>query len=226
MAVKTKSVEQFSSAYHAAIAVEKSKRGLGNTFHDAVITLLNENPNATPEELVELFRETVTEVENSLMGELKEAFGADADPKELSAWTQYKSNYKKALEMVDRRDIMKCTGPYQVNMKLQEVRKALKEKENGGLTDENPADNGRGDNPSAGSKAGDNPGLDKLPGDVQATLREALRVLSGLPEDAASEVAENFRNAAAAKLRRLGLAKKKVGAAAGNGAAAKVAANS
>lgn len=215
MAVQVKATEQFSSAYHAAIAVEKSKRGLGNMFHEAVIMLLNENPGTTGDELVELFRETLTEVENTLMGDLKAEFGEEAEPKDLSSWTQYKSNYKKALEICDRRDIMKCSGPGQLNVLLNDVRKALKEKAEG----DDPADNG-------GGKAGDgNSGIDKLPGDVQATLREALKVLSGLPEDAAAEVAENFRNAAAAKMRRLGLAKKKIGATAGAGTSDKVAAN-
>lgn len=220
MAVKTKATEQFCSAYHAAIAVEKSKRGLGNMFHDAVIMLLNEHTNATPEELVELFRETVVEVENTLMGELKEAFGDDAEPNDLGAWKQYKSNYKKALELVDRRDILKCSGPGQLNTKLNEVRKALKEKENGGVsTDDNPADNGAGD--SAGSKAGDT-----VPTKVRSLIDEAVHILSGLDEATATEVAEHFRNAAAARMRKFGMAKKKVGAAAGNGAAEKVAANS
>src|SRR5690554_7941269 len=85
MADKVKSVEQFSSAFHSAIAVEKSKRGLGKMFHEAVITLLNEHPDATADELVTLFRETLTEVENTLQGELKEAFGEDAEAKDLSS---------------------------------------------------------------------------------------------------------------------------------------------
>lgn len=220
MADQVKSVEQFRSVMGEAITHEKSKRGLGNRFHSAVITLLNENPNATADELVVLFRETLTEVENALSGEVTAEFGEDATAKDLTAWTQYKSNYKKALEMVDRRDIMKCNGPYQVSMKLQEVRKALKEKEDGSVpTDGNPADNGAGD--SAGSKAGD-----AVPKKVRSLIDEAVHILSGLDEATATEVAEHFRNAAAARMRKFGMAKKKVGAAAGNGAAEKVAANS
>lgn len=219
MADKVKSVEQFSSAFHSAIKVEKSRRGLGNMFHEAVITLLNENPDATAEELVVLFRETLTEVENTLMGEVKAAFGEDAEAKDLSAWTQYKSNYKKALEMIDRRDIMKCSGPYQVNMKLQEVRKALKERDDGGVSTDTPADNGATSS-GAGSK------VEGLPSNVNARVAEAMKLLAQLPEDAALEAADIFKNAAAARLRKLGHGKKKVGAVtAHGGAGAKVAAN-
>lgn len=219
MADKVKSVEQFSSAFHSAIKVEKSRRGLGNMFHEAVITLLNENPDATAEELVVLFRETLTEVENTLMGEVKAAFGEDAEAKDLSAWTQYKSNYKKALEMIDRRDIMKCSGPYQVNMKLQEVRKALKERDDGGVSTDTSADNGATSG-GAGSK------VEGLPTNVNARVAEAMKLLAQLPEDAALEAADIFKNAAAARLRKLGHGKKKVGAVtAHGGAGAKVAAN-
>lgn len=218
MADKVKSVEQFSSAFHSAIAVEKSKRGLGKMFHEAVITLLNEHPDATADELVTLFRETLTEVENTLQGELKEAFGEDAEAKDLSSWTQYKSNYKRALEMVDRRDIMKCSGPYDLNMKLQEVRKALKEKTETGVSDAAPANEG-GVTSSGVTDVG------TLPAHVQAIVSEAVKLLAKLPEDAATEAADIFKNAAAARLRKLGHGKKKIGAVAGNSTGAKVAAN-
>ena len=225
MAAKVKSVEQFSSAYTGFIALEKTKGGLGKTFHEAVIMLLNENPNATPEELVKLFRETITEVENTRMAELKEAFGEDATPDMLGDWKQCKSDYKRALELVDRRDLLRCNGWYQVRTKKAEVLKALKERESAGLADgSNPVDNGAGN--SAGGKAGDNLGFDKLPGEVQSTLREALQFLTKLDSDSAAEVAENFKNAAAARMRRLGKAKKKIGAAVGSATAEKVAANS
>lgn len=218
MADKVKSVEQFSSAFHSAIAVEKSKRGLGKMFHEAVITLLNEHPDATADELVTLFRETLTEVENTLQSELKEAFGEDAEVKDLSSWTQYKSNYKRALEMVDRRDIMKCSGPYDLNMKLQEVRKALKEKSETGVSDAAPTDEG-GSTGSVATK------VEGLPSNVNARVAEAMKLLAQLPEDAALEAADIFKNAAAARLRKLGHGKKKIGAVAGNSAGAKVAAN-
>lgn len=218
MADKVKSVEQFSSAFHSAIAVEKSERGLGKMFHEAVITLLNEHPDATADELVTLFRETLTEVENTLQGELKEAFGEGAEAKDLSSWTQYKSNYKCALEMVDRRDIMKCSGPYALNMKLQEVRKALKEKNDTGVSDAAPANEGG----STGSVA---TSVEGLPSNVNARVAEAMKLLAQLPEDAALEAADIFKNAAAARLRKLGHGKKKIGAVTGNSAGAKVAAN-
>lgn len=215
MAVKVKSVEQFSSVFQECIALEKSKRGLGNRFHDAVITLLNENPNATPDELAKLYSETMTEVENTLSGELKEAFGEDAEPKDLGAWTQYKSNYKNALKKVDRRDILRCSGPGQLNQKLNEVRKALKEKEEAGLSDGNPADNG-------GGKAGKRTGLEVVPEGIRDTIGEALWALAQLNETEQSEVAENFKRAA---FRNLKTGKKKAGATIGDGTAEKVAAS-
>lgn len=217
MAVKVSSVDTFKQAMLGCIELEKTKRGLGKMFHAAVIDLLNENPGLTGEELSTLFLETMTEVENTLRSELVEAFGEDFDLKEaMPSWTQYKSDYKQAMLKVDRRDLIKCGGVADVKKKLNEVRKALKEKEEAGLSDGAPEDK------VTDNKSG-NPGLDQLPGEVQATLREALKVLSGLPEDAAAEVAENFKNAAAAKMRRLGLANKKIGATAGVSGGAKVA---
>lgn len=224
MAAQVKSEALFSAACHAAIAVEKSRRGLGNMFHEAVIALLNENPASTADELVEKFHEVITVVENTLQAELKAEFGEDATAKDLGSWTQYKSNYKSALKLVDRRDIMSCTGPGQLNTKLQEVRKALKEKENGGVsTDDNPTENGAAAGGGAAVGAGGK--VEGVSSAVNTRLHEAMKLLAQLPEDAALEAAEIFKNAAAARLRKLGHAKKKVGATAGNGAGAKVAAN-
>jgi len=224
MAAQVKSEAQFSAAMHAAIKVEDAKRGLGNLFHEAVITLLNENPDCTADELVEKFNEVVTIVENTLQAEVKAKFGEDATAKDLSAWTQYKSNYKRALTLVNRRDIMACTGPGQLNTKLQEVRKAIKEKEEGGVsTDANPTDNGAAAGGGAAVGAGGK--VEGVSSAVNQRLHDAMKLLAQLPEDAALEAAEIFKNAAAARLRKLGHGKKKIGATAGNGAGAKVAAN-
>lgn len=221
MADKVKSVEQFSSVFQECIALENTKRGLGNRFHAAVVTMLNENPNATPDELVKLYSETMTEVENTLSGELKEVFGDDAEASDLGAWTQYKSNYKNALKKVDRRDILKCNGPGQMNQKLNEVRKALKEREESGLNDGNPADNGAGG--GAGGKAGKRTGMEVVPDSLQDTIGEALWALAQLDEAEATLIAENFKRAA---FKNLKLGKKKAGATAPSGTAEKVAAAS
>lgn len=204
MADKVKSVDQFGSVYGEFIAHEKTKRGLGNRFHSAVVMLLNENPGSTPEELVKMFLETLTEAENAHASELLAEFGEDATSKDLSAWTQYKSNYKTALLKVDRRDILKCNGPGQMNTKLQEVRKALKEKEEGGTSDDTAgaADNG-------GGKAA-NTDTYEVSDKVHGYVSEALSILSQMDDDTAAEVAEHFKNAAAKRFRNMGMAKGKL----------------
>lgn len=214
MAAKVTSMDQFRSAFQSALKAEEAKRGLGKLFHEAVITLLNENPSATPDELVALFKDTIVEVENTLMGALKTAFGEDAEPKDLGSWTQYKSNYKRALELVDRRDILKCTGSGQVNIKLNEVRKALNEKDSGNVSTDTTTDNG-----SAASGGGSGAGgkVVGLSSKVSARLDEALKLLAKLPEDAALEAADILKNAAAARLRKLGKGNKKVGATVAGG---------
>lgn len=206
MAVEVKSKELFSSVYSESISHEVSKRGLGNRFHKALVQLLNENPNADSEELVKLFRETITEVENTLASELTDHLGEDATPKDLTAWTQYKSNYKRALQLVSRSDLMKCEGPYHVNMKLQEVRKALKEKEEGTASTD--------DSPSAGENGGGKPAANtdtyEVSDKVHGFVSEALSILSKMDDDTAAEVAEHFKNAAAKRFRTMGNARGKL----------------
>lgn len=211
MAAKVKSTDLFGGVYEACIAHAKAERGLGNRFHSALIMLLNENPNADKPQLVKLFEETLTEVENTHLATLKAELGEDATPKDMRTWTQYKSDFKRALEMVDRSDLMKCNGVRQVKDKLIEVRQAMKEKAAGGASNDSgtPAD----------SKAETHPGFDNLPGGVKARLGEALKILSNLPESAALEVAESFKKSAAHRLRTLGQAKKKVGAVHGKSVA-------
>ena len=98
-----------------------------------------------------------------------------------------------------------------MNTKLQEVRKAVKEKAEGGAsTDSNPADNGA-THGGAGSKVGE------VSPSIQAVVDKTLHILAGLDEKTALEVVEHFHNAAAARLRKLSHGKKKFGAAAGNG---------
>ena len=216
MAATVKAMDQFRSAFQSALKAEEAKRGLGKLFHEAVITLLNENPNATPDELVALFKDTVVEVENTLMGALKTAFGEDAEPKDLGSWTQYKSNYKRALEMVDRRDIMKCTGPGQINIKLNEVRKALNEKANGGAaTDSNPTDNGAA--AAGGAAAGAGGKVRGISSNADAIVAEAMAILAKLPEAEQAQAADVFKNHVAARLRKLGKGNKKVGATVAGG---------
>lgn len=214
MADKVKAVDRFGSVYGEFIAHEKTKRGLGNRFHAAVVMLLNENPTATQEELQKMFLETLTEAENAHASELLAEFGEDATPKDLSAWTQYKSNYKTALVKVDRRDILKCNGPYQLNLKLQEVRKALKEKESGGVSDDTAAGDA-GEN--GGGKAASNSDTYEVSEKVHAYVTEALSILSKMDEDTAAEVAEKFKNAAAARFRNMGNAHRKLKGVTGGG---------
>lgn len=207
MAAQVKSVDRFGSVYGECIAHEKTKRGLGNRFHSAVVMLLNENPTATPEELQKMFLETLTEAENAHAAELTAEFGDDATPKDLSAWTQYKSNYKTALLKVDRRDILKCNGPYQLNLKLQEVRKALKEKEEGGASsDAAPGDNA-GEN--GGGKAA-NTDTYEVSDKVHSYVSEALSILAQMDDDTAAQVAEQFKNSAAKRFRNMGNAHRKL----------------
>lgn len=217
MAVKVSSVDTFKQAMLGCIELEKTKRGLGKLFHAAVIDLLNENPGLTGEELSALFLETMTEVENTLRSELVEAFGEDFDLKEaMPSWTQYKSDYKQAMLKVDRRDLIKCGGVADVKKKLNEVRKALKEKEEAGLSDGAPAD----------SKAETTTtSLDKIPAAARPFIEEALNTMARLSDADAAELAMTFRNKTSERVRRLGQAKKKIGATAGAGSSDKVAAN-
>lgn len=212
MAAQVKAIESFKHAYSGLIGVEKTKRGLSKQFHSAVIDLLNENPGKTGEEIVELFLSTLTEVENTLRSELVEAFGPDAEVKsEVPSWAQYKSDYKRALELVDRSDLMKCGGVADVKAKLGEVRKAMKEKEEGN------SDSAAGNAASDG--ASDNTGgldLSSIPEGARKFVSDALITLSKLEDGDATEVAVGFKTAAVARLKRLGAAKKKVGAVVSN----------
>lgn len=213
MAAKVSAIDTFKAAYSGLIGVEKSKRGLGKQFHSAVIDLLNENPGMTGEEVVKLFLETLTEVENTLRGELVEAFGPDAEVKEfMPSWVQYKSDYKRALELVDRRDLMKCGGVADVKKKLNEVREAMKEKESESGSTGESAENG-------GGKA-DTGGLDlsKIPESARKFISDALITMSKLTDDDATEVAVGFKTAAVARLKNMANAKKKFAGAGVNSA--------
>ena len=207
MADKVSALSTFKTAYVGLIGVETTKRGLSKQFHAAVIDLLNENPGMTGEEASKLFLETLTTVENTLRSELVAAFGDDAEVRtEMPSWTQYKSDYKRALEMVHRSDLMKCSGVADVKAKLTEVRNAMKEKTEAG-SDGNPADND-------GGKAGDvaKTGVGhRLPESIQSLVDEYVTALSSLNDHDALEVATRSRDAAMAKMR---LSKKK-GAAMG-----------
>ena len=201
MADKVSALSTFKTAFVGLISVESTKRGLSKQFHSAVIDLLNENPGMTGEEASKLFLETLTTVENTLRSELVAAFGDDAEVRtEMPSWTQYKSDYKRALEMVHRSDLMKCGGVADVKAKLTEVRNAMKEKTEAGSDGGNPADNG-------GGKAG---GKHSNP-TIQSLVDEYVNALSSLNDADALEVATRSRDAAMAKMR---LSKKK-GAAMG-----------
>lgn len=224
MAVKVKAVDTFKQAMLGCIELEKTKRGLGKMFHSAVVDLLNENPGSTGEELAEVFLSTMTEVENTLRSELVEAFGEDFELKEaMPSWTQYKSDYKQALLKVDRRDLIKCGGVADVKKALGEVRKAMKEKAEGGAsTDSNPADNG-GSDKAAGGKADDKfhvSGLSGIPASARESVAEALKALAQLDDATAAEVALHFKNAAWGRARA---AMKKLNASGVNGSSNKAA---
>lgn len=204
MAVKVSAIDTFKAAYSGLIGVEQTKRGLGKQFHSAVIDLLNENPGSTGEEIVKLFLETLTEVENTLRSELVEAFGPDAEVKEfMPSWVQYKSDYKRALELVDRRDLIKCGGVADVKKKLNEVREAMKEKESGAGNTDEPAENGGG---KAGTGGMD---LSKIPEGARQFVTDALRTMEELGDSDATEVAVGFKTAAVARLKNMAKAKKK-----------------
>lgn len=208
MAAKVSAMETFKAAYSGLIGVEQTKRGLGKQFHSAVIDLLNENPGMTGEEVVKLFLETLTEVENTLRSELVAAFGPDAEVKEfMPSWVQYKSDYKRAIELVDRRDLMKCGGIADVKKKLGEVRDAMKEKESGGTNSNDSGENDGGKSESGGLD------LSKIPEGARKFVTDALRTLSELDESDATEVAVGFKTAAVARMKRMGNAKKKIGMA-------------
>lgn len=220
MAAKVSAIETFKAAFSGLIGVEVSKRGLGKQFHSAFIDLLNENVGKTNKELVTLFLETLTEVENTLRSELVAAFGADAEVKEhMPSWTQYKSDYKRGLELVDRRDLIKCGGVADVKAKLNEVRKAMKEKESGSGSADTPVENG-------GGKAGKGIDLTSIPEAARAFVSDALVTLAHLSENDAIEVASRFKMAAVSRLKKMGDAKKKIGVAtSGTGSEANRSAN-
>lgn len=216
MAVKVTSTDTLKLAMRGCIELEKSKRGLGKLFHTAVVELLNENPDMTGDELGKAWLEAVAEVENTLRGEIVDALGEyDKIEEVLPSWRQYKSDIKRAFEMVDRRDLIKCGTFSDIKAKLQEVRDAMKEKAAGESGGE-PAENG-------GGKAGDSLDLSSIPASARPFLREAMKALTSLGDDDAAEVAENFKNAAFGRMRNLSKAKKKLSGV--NGGANKAAAN-
>lgn len=211
MASKVSAIDTFKQAMLGCIELEKTKRGLGKMFHSAVIDLLNEHPGKTADELSALFVETMTEVENTLRSELVEAFGDEYDLRaEMPSWTQYKSDYKRALLKVDRRDLIKCGGIADVKKKLGEISKALKEKEEGGVSDDTAAGTNAAEN--GGGKAASNSDTYEVSDAVHGYVTEAMNILSKLDEDTAADVARHFRDAAAARMRKMGVANKKVGA--------------
>lgn len=221
MAVQVKAIDTLKQAMHGCIALENAKGELSKLFHRAMIEALNENPGMTGEELGKFFSETMAEVENTLRSEIVEARGDFEHIREVvPSWVQYHSDIKRAFELVDRRDLVKCRTFSDVKKKLQEVRDALKEKaagESGG----DPADNGAGD--GAGSKAGGStiPGFDSLPESVRTELGaglKALAQLSEMSEGEAAKVAQAFHNKANAALRTFGNAHKKVAAGVNSGA--------
>ena len=201
MAVQVKAVDTFKTAMLGCIELEKTKRGLGAMFHTAVVDLLNENPGMTGDELSVVFVDTMTEVENTLRSELVEAFGEDFELRAaMPSWSQYKSDYKTALTKVHRSDLIKCKGVADVKKKLGEVRAALKEKADGGASNDSPADNGGSDDATSG-KAVDVPGVTKLPESVKRVMQSALEAMSRMDEATALEVAEAFKKSAWANAR-------------------------
>jgi len=220
MAAQVKAIDTFKAAFSGLIAVENTKRGLGRQFHSAVIDLLNECPGNTGKEMVTLFLETLTEVENTLRSELIAAFGADAEVKEfMPSWVQYKSDYKRAIELVDRRDLIKCGGVADVKKKLNEVREAIKEKESGGTNTDTPAENDGGKADAATTGGLD---LSKIPEGARKYITDALTTMSHLTNEDAVEIAVNFKTAAVARMKQLAKAKKKMAVTTGNEADAAV----
>lgn len=192
MATRTKYMTLFTNWGSAAIAHEVKSRGLGEEFHRAVCVMLTEEAGKTNDELVDLFRGVINELENSLIKELEEHFGDGATlSKEVPAFKQYKSDYLAALKLLGY-EVKRYSGPYQVKQAKIEANKAANE---GGDPDGGGA-------PALAS-------MTKLPKEVRAKLESAIRNLMQLPEDEVTRIAENFEGVTWAALRK---AKPKLGA--------------
>jgi len=209
MTTRTKYMTMFSTwAETAAKAAINTERGLGKKFDEAFKALVAENETASTEELVVLFDQAMTELEDHVREELTTAFEDEKATlsKVCPAFRQYKSDYRGLLALIGR-EAAKVNGPYNVKKKKAELKNA-KATENKGPAGGNDGAGDGGNTADSGSTGGVD--MSKLPASVREHIEKAMVALSKLDAESAERIAANFETAAWVNVKR---ASKKMGGA-------------